>query len=439
MKRFVLVLLLFPLIASAQQGSNVSLLTFGADPTGTNDVAAAFNNAAAAGASHITVPPGKYLLNGAGTVALNNIEIDCLGSAAGANYGPGGVYGSNGATFLLTSTSVQPFTVANAVRIKNCNFYWPNQTGRSPTPIAYPPLFTEPSGTQLANFELIGDRIIDAYDVLDASNVNDSMGGIQLVDTVGYAIRYWFSVANVQETWTIAGMAADWNLYQNVANAGSQYLVKWTAANGAFIHVFGNGNGSTTTSTVSVGGLVFSGSVFAYNKLVWVDGTGAFNESTLSGIADSVPRVLEVDAGGCFAQVSINMLYWSNQYLGGGVDNAPVFSFGAPASSGCTDTGIDIGGSLIQAQGDVLDVSGPLFKTINLHLGGNGQYAQSSTRGTYYFANINSANSIFTATGNFIQPLAPGSTKRGFNIQRCYQCVISNNTFSGVYNPIAVA
>jgi hypothetical protein len=428
--------LLLPTLGLCQASNTVSLLTFGADPTGHDDAAAAFNRALAA-AKHIIVPPGQYLLAGAATVALANVDIECQGPPVSANAPP--AYGSAGATFLLTSTTVQPFTVGMGVRIRNCNFFWPNQTGTIATPIVYPPLFTEVPGTQLGNFDLIGDRIIDAYDVLDAANSTDAMGAITLTDTLGYAIHYWFSLANVPETITIKGMIADWNLYQGVASKGKQYLVRWTAANGTFLHVFGNGNGRTTASTVNVAGLVFSGTVFAYNKYVWVDSTGFLNESHFSGIVDAVPRILQVDAGGCIANVKFDALYYSYQWLGAGVDHYPAFSVIDPATTGCLVTGLDIGGQLTAAQGDVLDLTGSAIKTVALHLTGNGSYAGSSTAGTYYFADINAVNAVLTATDMFIQPATSGKTKQGFHIQNCYECVIGGNAFNGVYNPISIS
>ena len=61
--------LLLPTLGLCQASNSVSLLTFGADPTGHDDAAPAFNRALAA-AKHIIVPPGQYLLAGAATVAL---------------------------------------------------------------------------------------------------------------------------------------------------------------------------------------------------------------------------------------------------------------------------------------------------------------------------------------------------------------------------------
>jgi hypothetical protein len=417
-----------------------NVLRYGADLTGATDVSAALIKAASIHGI-VIIPPGQYLLNGTATVALNNVQIECQGGPPNASTN----YGTSGSTFLLTSTSVQPFTIGNGVRIKNCTFYWPNQTGTTSTPTAYPPLFTEVSGQQLANFDLDGVRVVNAYDVIGATSVNDPMGNIHLTDTYGYAIRYWLNLANVVETCTIKGMSADWNLFQNVANSGpNYYLVKWTAANGAFLHVFGNGNGTTATSTVIVSGLVYDGAVFAYNKFIWVDSTGGLTESLFHGIADAVPHVLEVDSGGIASDVRIEGAFYSFQWNppsggAGGADNATEFTLNSPASGFNGTTGrIEIEGQNSTSQGDVMDITGAYISSIRLSLHGNGVFARTTTAGTYYFANINSSTAQFEAIGNYLQPLTAGTSSRGFLLTNCYMCSIIGNQFNGVYNPIAV-
>lgn len=430
------------LTAGAQNIRTTSILTWGADPTGVADVSAALNKAVAKNGT-IIVPPGQYLLNGTATVALNNIDIECQGTTPNANAN----YGTSGATFLLTSTTTQPFTIGSGVRIQGCNFYWPNQTGATVNPIVYPPLFTEPAGQNMANFDCDHCRIVNAYDFLDQSSCanTDAIGNLSLNDTYGYAIRYWLSICNMPETSTIKGMSADWNLFQNNANQGpNYYLVKWTAANGAFLHVFGNGNGTTTTSTVLVTGLVMDGAVFAYNKFIWVDSTGALGESLFHAIVDAVPRVLQVDSGGTAADVRLEGAFYSFQWNppsggAGGADNATEFTLNSPASGFNGTTGrIEVEGQNSTSQGDVMDITGAYISSIRLSLHGNGVFARTTTPGTYYFANVNSSSAQFEAIGNYLQPLTSGSTSRGFLLTNCYQCSIIGNQFNGVYNPIAI-
>jgi hypothetical protein len=442
---FVLLPLLWLLTGGAanEAAKSVSLVSFGADTTGTNDVSGAFIAAINAGASHIDVPPGSYLLNGTATVALNNIEVECHGTPAGLNTSP---YGGTGATVLLTSTSVQPFTVQNAVRIKGCNFFWPNQTGSSSTPTAYPPLFTEPTGHSLTSFVLESDRIINAYDVLDQSAIGDFFGDIMLANTQGYAIRYWFQLENVTEWMHLTNFHADYGLYQTVADgAPNYYLANWTAANGAVFHVFGNGNCSSTGSSGNVGGIDFTGTVFAYNKFVWVDCSGNLSESKFRVMLDGVQHAFELDADGCASDVEVQGSYLT--YLAtfpnpsqGGSDNAAMISIGAAPGTNCGTTDLRFSGDLVSAQGDVIDITGSGPKGVFINISGAGLYGDTSAAGTYYFANINSSSVIADFVANHIEPPSAhqGSTRLGFNLQNCYTCTLTGNSFNGVYSPIVI-
>lgn len=421
-----------------------NVLRFGANQGGTLDVSAALICATST-ASHVVMPSGQYLLNGTATVPLTNVEIECQGAPAGYNTPPS--YGTAGATFWMTSTSVQPFALGTGVRFKNCNFFWPNQTGATSTPIAYPPLFTEQSGTQLNSFECISCRVINAYDFMDQASTSDAFGDISLVDTMGYAIRYWFQLANVPEFWKITNFHSDVGIYQGVAEAGpNYYLANWTAANGAFLHVFGNGNGTTVGSSVSVAGLNCSNcNLFAYNKAFWVDSTGAFAESKIQGIWDAIPHILEVDSGGCAADIEIDGPVYSYQAVfpspgPGGTDNAVPFTFGTPPTSVCGTSKIRITGHLFTAQADVVDITGTGNKGFYVNLSGAGTYGNSSTAGTYYFAQVNSSTAIADFDGNHIEPKSgtAGSTRLGFNLTSCASCTLNGNSFNGVYTPITL-
>lgn len=442
----LLLLLALPALLGISPTKTAALTTFGADNTGTNDTSSAWIAAAAAGVSHLDLPPGQYLLNGTATVNLSNIEVECHGAAAQYNTPPS--YGTSGATILLTSTSVQPFALAGGVRFKGCNFFWPNQLGTSSTPTAYPPLFTEQSGKQINSFACNDCTVVDAYDFLDQTSTanTDAFGAMGFTNLRGYAIRYWFQLANVPEWVKVNGFYSDYGIYQTVSNASpNYYLANWTAANGAFLHVFGNGNGSTVGSTVYVAGFHCTDcEAFAYNKFAWVDSTGALAESIFDAIYDSIPHVLEVDTGGCAADVEMRGAVYSYQWVSpsggpGGTDNAAPFSFGTPpTSANCITTNIRISGHLFASNGDVIDITGTNNKYFYVSLSGAGQYGQSSTAGTYYFSQVNSSTAIVDFQGNHVEPKTAGATRLGFNLVNCFSCTLNGNSFNGVYNPIII-
>ena len=210
----------------------------------------------------------------------------------------------------------------------------------------------------MVNIDLDNLRIINAYDFIGATSVNDAMGNVHITDTYGYCVRYCFNIAYTPEMFHISGFTADPNLFQNVVNTGNQYLQKWSGANSAFIRIFGNGNGSTTASTVLVQGLTVTNSLvlnFRYGVLVDSSGFGA--EMDLKANWDGTATAFQANAGNCTSQVLIDGLYYAYQTGANGSDNAPVFNLQTPATN-CTSGNIDIRGQLEQAQGDVLDIVG---------------------------------------------------------------------------------
>lgn len=431
---------------AARAPAVLDLRRYGAKNDGSADVASALISAIAdarspvgRGNGVVYVPRGEYLLNGSGgTVNLSHITIACDGQPPDANAtvgtGPGNI-GHQGATFWLTSATVQPFTIGMGVRIIGCNFYWPNQTGTTRIPKIYPPLFTEVSGMQAGNIDFINDRVINAYDFFDAANPSDSMGNIHLRGTYGYAIHYWFNIANIQETSTIIGMSADVNLFQEAANVGHRYLAKWTAANGEFIHVFGNGS-SGRLSTDKVTSLIVADSgVFGYHAFVHVTGTGFLAASLFNtDIIDGTPYIYKIDDGGCAGDIVFDGdLFFSYQYGAAGSDHAPAFSVitSVPA---CSAT-LDIRAHLDRSNGDAVDLSGSGVGTVKVDLG-QATYARTSTPGTYYFAKINGSNARVTISGTTIYCGKRSPSCRGVYVPRAQSAVIRGNTFDQVYDPI---
>lgn len=397
--------------------------------------AAAWANANQSG---LFIPGGKIAITGANTIALNRTSITCTAGPVDANASSGS-YGAQGTTFLITSTSVQPFTLQNGVRIRDCNFFWPNQTGGAATPTAYPPLFTEPNGQQMANVDLSGLRIINAYDFLASTASGDAFGNIHITDSYGYCIRYCFNLANNPETSTISGFVADVNLYQNTAAAGSQYLAKWTAANGAFLRVWGNGDGITTASTTQVQGiLVSNSSVFGYRYGVLVDGSGNINMSSFDVVWDAVGTAVKLNSGGCLASTRVTGLYYAYQWLGTGADNAPVYDLGTPATNCTAD--ISIAGHIMRANGSFAEVSGAGWKSIALqNVAGGGAYGASSTSASYYWLKTTSTtNAKVSVIGNVIESATADNNHKGILIPSSYSATLVGNSFNGVYNPIDV-
>ncbi|MGO4169964.1 hypothetical protein [Novosphingobium sp. YAF33] len=393
---------------------------------------------ASANQGMLLAPGGQIAITGTKTIAFDRASLTCAGGAADGNTSDSS-YGTQGTTFLLTSKTVQPFTLGRGVRIKNCNFYWPNQKGDAEIPIPYPPLFTEVTGRQMVNVDLDGIRIVNAYDFLSSSESDDVFGNIHITSTYGYCIRYCFNLSSNLETMTISGFVADVNLFQGRANTKDRFLAKWTAAHGAFMRIWGNGDGSKRSSKFEVQGVILNkSSVFGYRYGFLVEGNATFNEASLDALWDGVGTAFEIKAGACVANVRFTGTYFAYQWLAGGFDNAPVFNLEAPAAD-CT-AGVDISGQLAQAQGDFLVVKGSGWKAISINnLSGPGTYGRSYKKQSYHWIKATETPNLkISVIGNLIEPAKVGENYKGIFISSSLSSVIMGNSFNAAYNPIDV-
>lgn len=356
-----------------------------------------------------------------------------------------GVPQVSAATGKPVNVTSGPFPVSPGQAIAVTYLDAPRETYAAP--IEYPPLFTEQHDRQVNTFDLIQDYFINAYDVLSQSSTRDAFGSIHISNVTGYAIRYFMNLANVPETVTISNLILDSAPFQNNADGRSNYLWVWTGSNGALLRVFGNGDGSIATSSVSVQGITLNNSsIFGYRYGLWVTGTGSANENVLNAIFDGVGSVVQVDSGGCLGSVKVDGEYFA--YIRGigpeGVDNVPAFFFGTgPKDRKCTEN-LDIAGQLEIADGDILDVganqaaiAAPTVNQVRLSVHGAGAYGGTRAGGNHYYAAVNMPRGIFQAVNNTIQPWGVGgSAYKGFLIRDAQAALISSNVFNGVYNPV---
>lgn len=278
----------------------------------------ALKNAAVAAAGGVLIlPRGRVLLNGSATVHLVNICLRGMGALNWSNadtpdYPGYQQLGNFGTTFLLTSTSVQPFTIDNSVTIEHCNFYWPNQTGLDANPIVYPPLLTDrgvnfDNTGGVANNAFINCSVINAYDFLKQSTQSLTWGSWRVLFSDIYAIRRTFSLASVAEQFMVVGCVFNPSLYFEGASAsvftggisngsgGSGNILNVTHVNSGHIGVgyrsigggpslgttvvgLGTGTGLTGTYTVSPSQFVAPGTemFFGANLVKWTRDNGAW-------------------------------------------------------------------------------------------------------------------------------------------------------------------
>lgn len=505
-----------------------NLLNFGAKADGSKDVAAALDAAVALAQTTdpampvVRIPAGQYLLDGSGgAVDLTHVTLRCEGSPADADASAsgtgGGAIGHQGATFWLTSTSVQPFAFGPGVTFEGCNFYWPNQkpnggsaitVGASPftytnstgeseevsvtggtvsnitvngvsqpyssgtfdvpngqaivvtysaapamafwEPIVYPALFTEITGQQATNIRLLHDHIINAYDVWDQASASDSQGSIHIDGTYGYAIHDWFRWALNMNTTVVRGLLADFSLAQDI-DPSPYFMREWTAHNGAIWDVFGTTGTDGSQESGGLGAIEMSGSgIYQYRWFIHVNPGGLITESNFTGnTVDGVGTDVQVDAGGCLSGTRLIGDWYAyipdtphGLWNASAIDSNPAFALYSEGSQGCATTDVEIGGLLEQAQGDVLDIVGPLVKTVTLSLPGADTYGRTTAAGTYFFVQTDptATGLILDVHDSHIEPPAgdAGINRQGFYLNALYQGSFDGNTFNGVYNPITL-
>jgi hypothetical protein len=404
-----------------------------ADGVTSADVALAAANAwASANNARLLLPPGQIAITGAATIALYNSFWQCAGQQPAAEGYPAGTFGNQGTTFLLTSTTVQPFTIRMSVTMADCNFYWPNQNGASTPPTSYPPLFTDDGVHNLGNVTLTRVHPLNAYDFIKQSTNSVAYGAIQLDGVAGYVIHDWLALSNVPETVIVRGLIADYNLAPNALKTGNQYPIKWTQQNGSLLHVLDGGGNPVAGIDIE------GGSVFAYGYGIRIDANGILSESRVNGaIFDATPNIVSQAAGGC-TDLDITGTYYSYDFFNGShTDNATAFSIGTP-SVGC-NARLAIRGLWETGNGTVLFASGNDVKDIDLSLAGQGPYGASSTAGTYYFANIAAANASVRIHDSAINPNANNASHEGIKATAAAQLLVKGNAFTGVYLPVDLA
>ncbi len=252
------------------------------------------------------LPAGQILLD-ANPVALaqNYLEGAKAPYARTASFGSTGQFGT---TFLLTSPTVKPFTLATSIRITGVNFFWPAQAGQAPMPVAYQPLFQPPNtSTAFGDIYIDHDAIINAYDVIHQPSGGAAWGNIHFENNEEYAVRYYWDVNNIAEEVfdtdnihnpsVYAALASTTRVGTNYPN----YLLTWSVANGDFIHATGNGVPGSTVPTYGIYGMnVVGGIINGVHRVIDLNNAW-FDESHIANVdINGVGQMLYVDAGSIY-------------------------------------------------------------------------------------------------------------------------------------------
>ena len=255
--------------------------------TGTsNDVAlkAAVDACAAKGATLI-LPPGMLLLTGAATTNVRNCTLQGAGSTSGHLNTPG----TQGTMFLITSTTVKPFTIGDHFGFTGSNFFWPNQiTGLT----VYPPLFS-PEGNETdetQQWHIAHCVLINPYDGIVTGG-----GAFNITDTEIYPMNDAIRIGNIGDHVMLSNVHFTPGPWFTMTNFTAPYLnVSLTST---AIHVRTGGNNQIGFSAANIAS-------FSIGTFLKIDAGALVQLSQFSAALDGVGTIIDASSGGKFAGFS---------------------------------------------------------------------------------------------------------------------------------------
>jgi len=175
-----------PRLISDGFGDYVSVIDFGADPTGAADSTAAFQ-AAVNNSSVVFVPNGTFLIAGSITMPYG-VKIQGVSDHATIRATNTQVVLGGGSIIYVTSLTASPFVYYSGNSFSGLTFYYPYQLRSSVTPQVYPPTFS-PNITDLteviANVMWTNCQFVNSYIMIDAFRGHLDF---EYADIVGYPI-----------------------------------------------------------------------------------------------------------------------------------------------------------------------------------------------------------------------------------------------------------
>ena len=320
----------------------VSLLDFGADPTGAFDATTALINAISAakatGVNAVDCSGGKWLIS-TGGITLNNVSLYAETPPDFA-----ATYGDTGGTFLLTSTTTSPFELQQGWAIRGLTFHYPNQDGISASPVVYPALFV---GTYVAAGVMEDVTVTNAYQIFKF-NSGIAIGDLRFDRCRMYGIDrvFWF-LQGAPESINISDCFFSHGIFVP-SYTPNVYLRDYTSASGEFCRI-----DVGSSSWTSVDGFNLSNSlVYGYRYGIRVL-SGMLNVSTINNNwFDAVRTALSVENPGLLANTR-----WTDNYH---YSFRPGFISGTPETYGYNTTDPVLSFSSVGGGGSLL-VSGNDF------------------------------------------------------------------------------
>lgn len=322
----------------------LSILDFGADPTGVADCTNALNNAitaAQASGGVVFVPKGKYRIN-TGAIVLANISIVGCGIPE-----KGLPYDNDGSVFLLYSTTTTPFQLGRAVNLDGLSFFYPDQDDTTVSPIVYPALF---AGSYVSQFLMTNCTIVNAYDGFRFEGY--AVGDIRISKNRVYCInRVFYFLTGAPEIINLTDNIFSFGVYEDVSNTAPFYLRDYTSQNGSFLVGDMSGGGWT-----SIDGLATSGNlVFGYRFGVRIV-SGSLNVSNIDNNKfDAVATAVQIEATAKATALNFTNNLFVSYVFGLTTANFPTISV---TGTGQNTSVFLVGNEFAYSQGTVIALSG---------------------------------------------------------------------------------
>ena len=286
-----------------------------ADGVTSDDVALkAAIDACAAKGTKLILPPGRILLTGAATSNLKNCHIEGAGVLAGKQ----GDIASMGTLFLLTSTTVKPFTIESHWKVSGAGFYWPNQTtGTTVYPFLMSPA-TPSTGTTAWTLDNV--TIVNAYNGVQANG-----GAFFIQDSLMYAVNELFEFSNIGDSFKVNNVHFTPGPWFNLTNFAAAHLLGAVTSNNIVFRFMGGG----TVPVINMQLANVAGYAWRYG--IVVESGVAVAQTSVDWQMDATGTILETRPGGQWASGNTmrgsGICRHEDQDNSANVGNAPCFKF----------------------------------------------------------------------------------------------------------------
>ena len=406
----------------------------GAVGDGVADDTAAFLTACANGGAYWLDPQYKFRID-AGNIPAANVAFVGAGIR---DTGPGGIYGIQGSQIRLTSTVNPPFLLGNGVVFQGINFYYPDQTEANANaqghPTIYPPLFSVPVSCNVFCFH--DCQVTNCYQFFDGSGIGKAVGALDISGCRIYSILGDFVFSNNPEVTFIRGCLFSVAAFANnaLAGGGTRVLHNFTADNGWWIKIVGDGTPISPSSHVA-SGFEVDPSTYIFGKQwgLWIN-TGQLGIANIYASFECA-RLLQCDPSGSFNACGFfgGTWYIQGQEKGAGATHPDCTGIylnnptGAPGTSNVIFSGVNIpvcAGNLATITGD------SEFSVIFQDIRGYG-LANGRTGPRYWGILFDCPNATFRFTGEFdtVNPTDPLVTAVDGIILRSADAAIIGGTF----------